>query len=210
MNARIARDTSSAVALVAVIAFLAAPGCSLKQAAPVKSTYLIEAVRSVQAKSSKDSGTLRVRALQVSEPFDGRGFIYRTGESSFEADFYHEFLVPPAALLTVQVRRWLEASGKFGAVVDSASKADASRSLEGNVTALYGDYREPSAPKAVLEIQFLLLNNRESAPQIGFHTAYRRSVPLDGRGSEALTRAWSGALTQVLTTLEADLPTSNP
>jgi hypothetical protein len=114
------------------------------------------------------------------------------------------------ALLTAQVRRWFEASGKFRAVVDSASKADASWNLEGNVTALYGDYRDPATPKAVLEMQFLLLTDQRSAPQIVFQKAYQQAVPLEGRGPEELTGGWSRALGAILTALEADLPAGKP
>jgi cholesterol transport system auxiliary component len=210
MKQRTASAASTVVGLVLVLTLGTLTGCSLKQAAPVKSTYLIETARPVSAQGTRGTGTLRVRPLQVSEPFDGRGFVYRTGESSFESDFYHEFLIPPRALLTAQLRRWIDASGKFYAVIDSASKADASQSLEGSVTALYGDYRESSAPKAVLEMQFLLLNDRGSSPQIVFQKGYQQAVLLDGRGSEALTRGWSRALAQIFTSLEADLPAIKP
>jgi ABC-type uncharacterized transport system auxiliary subunit len=199
---------SSVIAVV--VTLLSGSGCSLKQAAPVKSTYLMEVPRPVVAGGGRESGTLRVQHVQVAAPFDGRGFVYRTGESNFEADFYHEFLVSPRALLTAQVRRWFEASGKFRAVVDSASKADASWNLEGNVTALYGDYRDPATPKAVLEMQFLLLTDQRSAPQIVFQKAYQQAVPLEGRGPEELTGGWSRALGAILTALEADLPAGKP
>jgi len=210
MKQRTASAAPTVAALALVLALGALAGCSLKQAAPAKSTYLIETARPGSAQGSRGTGTLRVRPLQVSEPFDGRGFVYRTGESSFESDFYHEFLVPPRALLTSQLRRWIDASGKFHTVIDSASKADASQSLEGSVTALYGDYRESSAPKAVIEMQFLLLNDHGSSPQIVFQKGYQQAVPLDGRGSEALTRGWSRALAQIFASLEADLPTIKP
>lgn len=180
-------------------------GCSLKQAAPVKATYLIDASRSGAARSG-GSGILRVRPLQVAEPFDGRGFVYRTGESRYEADFYQEFLVSPRALLTAQVRRWMEASGKYQTVVDSASKADATFSLEGNVTALFGDYRDPASPQAVLQMHFLLLKEQTPAPRIVFQKSYHQAVPLEGRGPEALTKGWTKALEQVLSALEGDLP----
>lgn len=189
---------------------LMASGCSLKQAAPVKATFLIETPRTAPARAIPAPMTLRVRPIQVAEPFEGREFVYRKSELSFESDFYHGFLVPPRALVTSQARRWLETSGLFRAVLDPTSKADATHTLEGNVTALYGDYRDQAAPKAVLAIQFVLLHEEGAAPQIVFQRGYRQEVPLDGRGAEALAKGWSKALAQILTALEGDLPVSKP
>jgi cholesterol transport system auxiliary component len=209
MNVRIARAPLPCISVV-VAACLMAAGCSLKQAAPIKTTFLIEAQRPTPARATPTPMTLRVRSIQVAEPFEGRDFIYRKSELNFESDFYHGFLVPPRALVTSQTRRWLETSGVFRAVLDPASNADATHSLEGTVTALYGDLRDPAAPKAVLAIQFALLHESGTAPQIVFQRGYRQEVPLNGRGSEALAKGWSQALAQILAALEGDLPLGKP
>jgi uncharacterized lipoprotein YmbA len=185
-------------------------GCSLKQAAPVKATFLLEAPRTAPTRPAAGPMTLRVRPIQVAEPFEGREFVYRKSELNFESDFYHGFLVPPRALVTSQLRRWFESSGLCRAVLDPASKADATHTLEGSVTALYGDYRDTAAPKAVLAVQFVLWHEPGAVPQMVFQREYRQEVPLDGRGAEALAKGWSRALTQILTALEGDLPVGKP
>jgi ABC-type uncharacterized transport system auxiliary subunit len=123
----------------------------------------------------------------------------------YQTDFYDEFLVAPRSLITEQARQWLGASGLFHFVLDPASKADATHSLEGNVSALYGDYREPASPKAVLAVEFFLMNDQAAAPEIIFHKSYRQEVALENRAPETLAKGWGKALEQVLAALEQDL-----
>jgi hypothetical protein len=76
--------------------------------------------------------------------------------------------------------------------------------LEGRLYALYGDYRQSSAPQAVLGIQFFVSRLGESS-EVVFHKDYSQQVPADGRSPEALAAAWNRGLQQILTGLEADL-----
>ena len=139
---------------------LLAGGCSLKKQSPAKHSFLIEAQRVGEARAATASGVLRLRNLQVAAPFEGKGFVYRTSGLGYQTDFYHEFLVAPRALITEQARQWLGASGLFRFVLDPASKAEATHILEGNVSALYGDYRNAASPKAVLSVEFFLTNDQ--------------------------------------------------
>jgi cholesterol transport system auxiliary component len=180
-------------------------GCSLKKQAPVKLSFMLEAHRTGEARPPRDPATLRVAPLTVAPPFEGRNFIYRNTDLNYESDFYHEFLVAPRALLTEQVRGWLQASGLFRAVLDPASKDDATHSLAGHVTELYADFRVKTAPRAVLAVHFLLTREGPSAPEMIFQKTYRQDTPADNRSPEALARAWSKALEQLLTALEQDV-----
>ena len=189
---------------------LLAAGCSLKKQYPAKHSYVIEAQRVGEARAATASGVLRIRNLQVAAPFEGKGFVYRNSGLGYQTDFYHEFLVAPRALLTEQTRQWLGTSGLFRFVLDSASKADATHNLEGNVSALYGDYRDAASPKAVLVVEFFLVNEQSASPEIVFHQSYRREVPLENRAPETLAKGWGKALEQILTGLEHDLTSALP
>jgi hypothetical protein len=194
-------------AFVILLAFVLLPsiGCSFKQASPAKQSYLIEARRSGEARPTLASAVLRVQTLQVATAFEGKGFVYRSSELGCWTDFYHEFLVAPRALLTEQTRQWLGTSGLFSHVLDPGSKADATHSLEGNVLALYGDFRQAGSPKAVLAVQFSLLNDLAASPAIVFHKGYRQEMPLENRAPETLAKGWGAALEQILRALEQDL-----
>lgn len=190
---------------VVLIAALLAGGCSLKKPYPAKHSFLIEAQRVGEARAATASGVLRVRNLQVAAPFEGKGFVSRNSGLGYQTDFYQEFLVAPRALITEQTRQWLGASGLFRFVLDPASKADTTHSLEGNVSALYGDYRDAASPKAVLTVEFFLVNDQPASPEIVFHKSYRQEVPLDNHAPETLAKGWGRALEQILTALEQDL-----
>jgi len=191
--------------VVMLVGTLLAGGCSLKKQYPAKQSFLIEAERVGEARGATASGVLRVRNFQVAAPFEGKGFVYRNSDLGYQADFYHEFLVAPRALIAEQTRQWLSASGLFRFVLDPASKAEATHNLEGNVSALYGDYRGAASPKAVLAVEFFLVNDQPASPEITFHKSYRQEVPLDNRAPETLAQGWGKALEQILTALEADL-----
>jgi len=207
LTASISSIQRVALLCLAAITLVSLSGCSLKKQYPAKQAFLVEARRSGDARASSASSILRVRNLNIAAPFEGKGFVYRTSELGYESDFYHEFLVSPRALLTESVRQWLGASGVFRFALDPASKADATHSLEGNVQALYGDYRESASPKAVLMLEFFLSNDQPATPEIIFHKAYRQEVPLENGSPEALAKGWGKALEQILTALEQDLAT---
>ncbi len=195
----------SALGCALLVLAAAVAGCSLKKQSPAKLRYLVEAKRSGEPKTATGQATLRVRSLQIATPFEGRGFVYRNSDQNYETDFFREFLVAPQPMLTEQVRQWLGASGLFRAVLGPASKLDSTYSLEGNVTALYGDFRETAAAKAVLEIHFLLVNDQGPSPQIVFQKSLRQEAQPDDRSPDALVKAWGIALAKVLADLERDL-----
>ena len=182
-------------------------GCSLNKANPAKAVFALEARREGAAQPHS-AAVLRVRPFTAASPFDDRNFFYRVGGLQFEEDFYSEFLVTPRLLVTDQTRRWLSQAQRFRAVLEAGSKADSTHSLEGNITALYADFREPTASKAVLEIRFLLLKDSLASPEIQHDRIYRQEIPLENRQPATLAIGWSKALAQILAALETDLATT--
>ena len=190
--------------LVAV-ALVLVPGCSLKQAYPAKSTFALEAIRGGTTARASSAVVLRVRPFTAVAPFDERVFRSRVGDVRFEADFYNEFVFSPRTLIGDQTRLWMQSAGLFAAVLEPASKAEATHSLEGSVTALYADLRDAAAPKAVMEIHLLLLKDSSASPEIVLDKTYRQAVPLENRQPATLAAGWSKGLAQILTALEQDL-----
>lgn len=147
---------------------------------------------------------LKVRKFQISPAFEGKEFVYRISDVRYEADFYNEWFIPPNAMLTQQVLNWLTMAGVFQYVIDSSGPLSATHRLEGNVTALYGDYR--AAPsKAVLSLQFFLVQVPSDPADILWHQEYRKEVELSEKSPEALVKGWNEALRLILTALDEDL-----
>jgi cholesterol transport system auxiliary component len=153
------------------------------------------------------SEVLRVSTIRVSPRYADRSFVYRTSESGFESDFYHQFLVPPAALMTEEIRKNLIASEMFKYVIDASSPMQASFALDGSVNALYGDFRNLDSPRTVLEMEFFVTSEIPTKPGIMMQKRYQKSIPISGRSPEALVKGWNEALAEILTALVADLKT---
>ena len=187
------------------VALILAPGCSLKKAYPAKSTFTLEAIRGETAARASSAVVLRVRPFTAVAPFDERVFRSRIDDVRFESDFYNEFVSTPRTLIGDQTRLWLQSAGLFGAVLEPASKAEATHILEGSVTALYADLRDAAAPKAVVELRLLLLKDSSASPEIVLDKTYRQAVPMENRQPAKLAVGWSKGLAQILTALEQDL-----
>ncbi|MCX7048921.1 MAG: hypothetical protein NTX50_25975 [Candidatus Sumerlaeota bacterium] len=184
-----------------------ASGCiGLTKEYPRKQYYLVEAQPPApKTPAAGVSGILSVRRLRVSPGFDSKGFVYQTGQADYCSDFYHEFFIPPADMLTEQTRQWLDQSKLFSCVLFAPGAVEDTHILEGAVVAIYGDYRDKRSPKAVLEMQFLFLRDAPQAPVIFWQKNYRQEVPLARSSPEALVDGWREALRAILSSLENDM-----
>jgi ABC-type uncharacterized transport system auxiliary subunit len=148
---------------------------------------------------------LELGRVRVASPFERQRFIYRTAEASYESDFYRQFASPPGALVREAIRRWLAASGLFGAVLDRGGELAPDWWLEAEVHALYADLRWGPTPSVVLDAEFRLLDARSRAPEVVFLRRYEESVTSASPQAEDLVDAWNQVLARVLTALENDL-----
>jgi cholesterol transport system auxiliary component len=179
-------------------------GCiDLAKPYPERKAWVLKAERSGPPAVTATGTVLKVRRFKVSPRCDGVEFVLRRGDLHFESDFYNIFFETPAAMVTEEAKGWIAASKRFGHVVDFSSHVEATHVLEGNVVALYGDLR--AAPKAVLEAQFFLIDDRVTPPAIVLSRTYAKSVDAPDGGAEALAKGWNGALAQALEAFEADL-----
>jgi cholesterol transport system auxiliary component len=127
----------------------------------------------------------------------------RTGEVEYESDYYHQWFVPPGAMLTSALERWLGAAAVFKQVTPPGARVDAGCTLGGLVTALHGDYRAQPG-KAVLGLDLYLVRV-DSSQEVLFRKAYLREVELAAKSPEGLARGLNEALKLILADLEADL-----
>ena len=181
-------------------------GCINLERSYIEKHYFVLDSSPAEDIDSPDTGkVLAVRRLRVSPKYEGKGLVYRLGELNYESDFYNEFFVSPVSMFTEEVRKRLAGSGLFKRVVDPSSLLASAYVLEGAVTVLYGDYRVSTAPKAVMEIQFLLLEETDVSPEIILQRQYHKEEPLNGSTPDALVKSWNTALSQILTEFENDL-----
>jgi len=185
---------------------LAVAGCSvLRREYPERQQFVLEVPAPQSTDPAVRSGVLGVSRFRASPLLAGTSFVYRTGEQTFESDFYNVFWTPPAAMIASETGKWLRASGIFGDVVDPTSPVPRAYTLEGAVAELYGDYRNPGQPAAVMGLRFALLDVQEREPRVLFHKDYNVSRPIPTGTPSALAAGWNAALGEILAALETDV-----
>jgi cholesterol transport system auxiliary component len=191
-------------------------GCTLNQPAAVKHTYLLETSRAQATGEPAHPDTLLLATFRVAEPFAGKGMVYRLDEYRYESDFYNEFFVLPRDIMTQRVLQWLQSAALFDSVRLSAGGARrGALQLDGLVTQMYGDIRDPQQPRAVLAVQFYITRTDRTGTQVLFAQQLSQSVPMQDASAASLAAGLSQALQAILTELErqlraAPLPVRDP
>ncbi len=198
------------VALGLVLA-LAAAGCgALRREYPERQQFVLEATPPPSADPPARVRVLGVTRFRASPLLAGTSFVYRTGEQTFESDFYNVFWTAPSAMIANETGKWLRASGLFSDVVDPTSLTPRTYTLEGAIAELYGDYRKPGQPAAVMGLRFALVDVQGKDPRLLFHKDYSVSHPITAGTPSALAAGWNAALGEILAALEADVRAALP
>ncbi|MDR3641420.1 MAG: ABC-type transport auxiliary lipoprotein family protein [Humidesulfovibrio sp.] len=191
------------------LALLLAASCVKLQRQPLdQHFYALEVTRPASAQAvvipTVSPTTLLVRRLQAAPRTAGRELVYRTAPSAWSADYYNLFFVSPADMLTQDLRAWLTSACVFANVVGPGSLAESGYILEGNVSALHGDFAVQPA-QAVAEMQFILFKSTGEERQVVFTREYSRRVALAANSPQELVRAQREAVAGIYADLEADL-----
>ena len=187
------------------ITFLMLGGCAFFGSVDPPESYTLEVER-IQERPSAEARerVLEVAPFRVTSRYQGQAFVYQGTHAQPWTDQRQQFLAPPQWLITEQASRYLRNSGLFGAVVEGESRLHVTHLLEGAVTALYGNFSNPADPRAVLEIQFFLIDPRDSA-KVMFQTGFRTEAEIAEAMPQALVKGWESGLELMLQSLENDL-----
>ena len=191
-------------ALILMAGLLCTSCISLKQEYQQKRYYVLDVERPGESLTQTATAALKVREFRASPRAVDKGFSYRMGGLNYETDFYNEFLIAPAPIMTTEAAQWLTKSGLFASVIDPASFMEATHLLEGNLAALYGDYSQ-TPPRAVLALQFWLLKDDLSGAKVIFQQEFKQEAPIAQKTPEALVAGWNLALAEILQELEAEI-----
>jgi hypothetical protein len=180
-------------------------GCmQLEKPYPQKQSYVLEARRGGDSPAAPIGTRLLIRNLGSSARYRSKNFIYRLSDLQYQADFYHEFFTSPSAMIAEESGLWLQQAGLFSQIVEGGTPPP-THILRSKIGALYGDFTPGQPATAILEIQFVLIADRDINPQTLLNRNYRRSIPLVDHSPETLLRGWNLALKEILTEFEGDL-----
>ena len=170
-----------------------------------KRTYILDAARPPEPRQAESLVILEVRRFTIDSVFASKGFVYRRGEHQYESDFYNQFLISPAVIVSETTRHWLCRSGICERVLVPGSRLESTHTLEANITALYADVRDKSSPSAVMELRAFLIANDQTVESVILGERYKASCPLQSNTPDDFVEALDKCLAEILTGLEKDL-----
>ena len=188
---------------IVVLAALCMSGCN--DEALTTQYYALDIERRAVPLQKESRIHLEVRRLSVDSVYAARELTYRQGSLAYQIDHYHQLVIAPGQMITEKTRTWLMQSGLFARVLDPGSLSVPTHCLEGNVTALYGDFRDKNAPAAVVAMRLFLIDPKPANESILHSKAYEARVPLETFDAPGLVAGYNTGIEQILIQLENDL-----
>ena len=186
------------------------PGCvTLERSYPDKHFFVLEVNHDWQPASRPIKGVVEVADISVSPRYESQSFVYRLSDTSYESDFYNQFLIAPGSLITDEVRKALAQSRVFEHVIGSYTDLPTNYRLQGVVNSLYGDFSKSAAGQAILSMEFFLNKKTPAGEEIVLAERYTKSAPVGSRSPDALVKGWDKALEDILQSLVASLKSAN-
>jgi cholesterol transport system auxiliary component len=173
----------------------------------VKDTFLLEVQRSGTAVVSGSKAILSVQPFSIAPAFERNSIVSRVDENEYVADYYNEYFVSPAMMVTNQTRQWLVESHLFAHVLSPSSIVQPTHILEGHVMAMFLDQSNIEQPLALLKISFYLVKKHKRDETITFHKTYTVTRSMQSTNTQAYAAAQTAALTEILQAIETDLAT---
>ena len=193
---------TAAAVVLSIILF--STGCAQRRAV-VKDTFLLEAKRGGASAQAASERILAVQPFSIAPAFEGKCVVSRVDDNRYESDFYNEYFVSPAPMITEQTRRWLSESGLFAQVLLPVSSVEPAYVLEGHIQQMVLDISDPDAPRAELKITFFLLEQHKRDRTIRFQQTYSVSHAMESGSMQDYMAAQSRCLRDILAKLESDL-----
>ena len=191
--------------ILLVIAIFTLASCSLPSRAPVTpNAWLVAPERTGTPYKPRTDYWLKVGAVSVAPPFDGKSLVYRLGDQRYEKDFYNIYSAIPAEMIANAERQWLNQANIFAATLGQGNSFFPFYTLQATVEEFYGDYRVK--PEAVVTIEFFLAaaNAGITNPLIGSNR-YSRRIALKDNTPQALIVGQQQALAEIFKEYEAQL-----
>lgn len=195
--------TSSMRKLLMVLALSGLAGC-FSSSAPDSKAWMVsprtDLPRPVQPPEGASAfAATRLGPVTVCAPYDHQSFMVHRGDGSVATDAYNVFASSPASLLRAPVKSRLEADGRFGHVVASASSASTDAQVEVTVTDLSLDCRENGRRKARAAVSVDVIKSGRGPRDVALVGAGKGEADAEaGDYTAAFSAAFDAALAEAL------------
>ena len=179
--------------------------CGLPSRPPIEtSSWLVSPTRTGPARQPRTDIWLRMGAVSVTTPFDGKSLVYRLGDNRYEKDFYNVYAALPNEMVSNATRQWMNQANIFSMTVGQGTSFFPFYTLQASVEEFYGDYRV--RPEAVVTVEFFLTVTTAGIekPLIGSNR-YTKRVTLANNTPAALVQGEQEALAEILKLYEVQL-----
>jgi cholesterol transport system auxiliary component len=152
------------------------------------------------------SAPIRVDQFSVSPIYNTNRIIYREGLFKREAYVYHKWRANPADVVTYLLRRDLQQSGLFKAVVTRESRLPSAYVLEGSVDEFL-EWNKKTGWEAYLSLSVTLMQENEPdiSKKILLQKSYFSSKPCRQKTPGALAEAMSLAMSEISAQIMLDI-----
>ena len=189
------------VSMTAIVVMLSGCGSTMN-----KNQYVLEVSPPYTAKGAQPpSAILEVRTFTINSEFSGRQMVYRIDEFRYAPDYYNEFLISPAVMITEVMQNWLADAGAFARVVEPGTAMMPTYILNGSIVACYADIRDKTAPSAVLELRMFLIKQEKGVETLVWSHKYQVRELMKNTQAQSFVAAMSRGLQSILEKLQSDL-----
>ncbi len=170
-----------------------------------KNQYALAVPKEITKQPQPLNMILEVRPFTINSEFSSRQMVYRVSQFRYVPDYYNEFFVPPAVMITEATRNWFTDAGMFTMVLEPGSSMSPSCVLEGNIVECYADIRDKTAPAAVLKIQLFLMKRSDAVGSLVWSHTYDTKERMKDTSGESFVEALNRCLQIVCQKMQADI-----
>jgi hypothetical protein len=157
------------------------------------------------ASNTPETGeALLVKRFSISPEFETNSFVYRLSPTRFSTDFYNNFLISPARMITEVIQEDLWAS-PFFSPIPAQTMADIHFQLWGKVMAFHGDIQDTKQPKAIVTIRLILEKNTVDGFTPVIHKTYGAQILLDAPDPGLLADGLGKGINEILDAFYSDI-----
>ncbi|MCP4723288.1 MAG: ABC transporter, partial [Desulfobacteraceae bacterium] len=147
---------------------------------------------------------LLVKRFSISPEFETNSFVYRLSPTRFTTDFYNNFIVSPARMITNVIQEDLWGSPLFSPV-PTHTLEDIRFQLWGKVTDFYCDIQNPDQPRAIMGIRLILEKNNGDSFTPVINKTYGAQIELDALDPGLFTDGLNKGINQILDAFYKDM-----
>ncbi len=192
--------------LIPLLLVLLLLGCfGLKREYPKRDFYTLKVVNIMETDPGAGRYYLKIQRSELNPAYFHRDFNYKIRQDEFISDYYNQFYKPVTTIVTAELYKWLSNSGLFKDVLPIESIIKAKYLLDSLIVDIYADFADPINPKAVLNMQFFLVDDSGPHPELVYTNVYNQTVELAGKGPDSVVDGWNKALENIFNQLQSDL-----